>query len=93
MAVSLTLTGSADLGDIRTWSVEEQATPVAPGDTSGSVGQVSLSAERLDDSEFVINSESVFSHDTLGDVYGSVDTFSTVGTQGGDAEITTTTPL
>lgn len=93
MVVSLSLTGSGTLGDIVSWSVEEAATPAAPGDASGSVGVVNVDAEQGENTEFVIDNGSVFADDQLGSISGSVDSLVTRGSDSSSVSLTTTTPL
>lgn len=96
MATSLTLTGSGTVGDVRPgWTVTEDATPVAIGDTTGGVGSVDLTVARGTDSEFVIDNASVFTHD-LGTISGKVDTVVSNGATDGtntDVELSLTTLL
>lgn len=85
--VSLTLTGSGTVGEIQPgWSVQEDATPVAIGDSSGGVGSIDLSVAQGEDSEFVIDNLSTFSHPTLGNISGKV----TAATSAGASEATDT---
>lgn len=91
MAVSLILTGSGSVGEIMPgWSVTEEATPVAPGDLSGGTGSVGLNVAQGEDSEFVINNLSTFTHDRLGSIDGKV---STATSNGATEETDTTIPL
>jgi len=73
MGVDVTLTGNGTIGPIIPgWSVREDATPIVPGDSSGGVGQISLSAGRAKDSEFVYENKSTFTHPSLGALSGEV---------------------
>ena len=56
MSIEVTMSGSGSIGDIAPgWSVNEYATPVTIGETSGGTGNVSFNAASLPDSLFVIN--------------------------------------
>lgn len=73
MSVELELDGLGTLGNIKPgWSVVESITPLNPGERSGSVGSVSLATAHGEDSEFVIDDGSVFTHDSLGTISGQV---------------------
>lgn len=97
MGVSIDLTGSGTIGDISSgWTVQEDATPVAPSDSSGSVGQISFTAAQGQDSEFVLDNLSTFTHDTLGSLSGKIDTLDSNGADEDtdtDLNLTATTPL
>lgn len=86
MALTFTMTGNGSLGDVEPgWSVSEDATPVAPGDSTGGTGNVSMSARAKTDAEFVINNGIQIEHD-LGSVHGLIASATIRG-----AENTTTT--
>lgn len=88
MAVEVTLVGSGTIGQIQPgWSVSEDATPVAPGDTSGGTGDISFSARQGEDSEFVIDNLLTFEHDVLGTITGGRITSAT---SNGATELTDT---
>lgn len=74
MTVELNFTESGNsVGDILPgWSVEESATPIAIGDSSGGVGGVRLTVLHDEDSEFVVDNFSEFSHDELGTIAGKI---------------------
>lgn len=97
MATKLVLTGAGTIGELQAgWSVQSDATPVAPGDSSGSVGQISASVGQGEDSEFVVNNPSTFTHDRLGSISGMVSTLDSNGsTEAMDTTLgmTLTTPL
>lgn len=89
MALSVSLTGSGTLGPVLPgWSVTEDATPVAPGDTGGGTGSVSFSARHGEDSEFVIDNLLTVTDTNLGTITGGK--ISNV-TSNGAAEATDTT--
>lgn len=70
--LTITMTGNGQLGDVEAgWSVTEDATPVAPGDSFGGTGNVSLSARALTHAEFVINNGIEISHN-LGSIHGLI---------------------
>lgn len=80
MGVELNLTGSGTIGTIMPgWSVQEDATPVAIGDSSGGVGSISLAAQHGEDSEFIIDNASSFVHDSLGQISGKVTSLNSSG--------------
>lgn len=101
MVTSLTLTltgaGSAQIGDIRPgWTVESQATPVTPGDESGSTGLANFGIDAIENPEFAYGADAELSDGDLGTIEGSVSSVSITG--GGGDEISsltlsTTTPL
>lgn len=97
MTVNLNLTGAGTVGGILPgWRVQEDATPVAPGDSSGSVGQVSLTMAHGEDSEFILDNDSVFVHDRLGSIPGKVLSLGSDGaTEATDTTlgVNTSTPL
>lgn len=70
--VDLTLTGAGTVGEIQTWNVQYEATPVSVGDSSGSTGSVNVTVAHGEDSEFVINNTSVFTHPVFGSITGQV---------------------
>lgn len=80
MSIEVTMSGSGSIGDIAPgWSVNEYATPVTIGETSGGTGNVSFNAASLPDSLFVINNTVTTSHDMLGSVSGVVKSVSQTG--------------
>ncbi len=88
MGVDVNLTGNGSIGKILPgWSVREDITPFIPGDSSGGVGQVSLSAGRAADSEFVYENNSTFTHPSLGSLTGEV----MANTVSGSSDALTTT--
>ena len=75
MAVELTTTGSGTIGNITPgWNVQEYATPVVAGNRAGGIGGLSFSAKKNDDSAFIINNNSTFTHDELGSISGVIKT-------------------
>lgn len=73
MAVELEMTGSGSVGEIGTgWTVNESSTPAISGNRASSVGGVALTAKKNEDTAFIINNESTFTHDTLGSVGGVI---------------------
>lgn len=57
VVVSVTLIGSGNIGDVSSWSVTEECTPVSVGDSSGSVGSLSLSAAATPTSIFAASNQ------------------------------------
>lgn len=81
--------GNGWLGEVEPgWSVVEDATPIAPGDSSGGTGSVSASAKANDDSPFIINARTEVEME-LGTVYGRVSSATVKGLE----ETTTTVAL
>lgn len=71
MALTVNLTGSGTIGPLLPgWSVTEDATPVAPGDTSGGVGAINFEASHGEDSEFIIGNALAVEADGLGTISG-----------------------
>jgi len=79
MTASLILTGSGTVGEIQTWSVTEEITPVSVGDSSGSTGSVSITVAQGEDSEFVVDNLSTFTESALGSISGKVGQLSSSG--------------
>jgi hypothetical protein len=72
MNFEVEITGKGTVGAVLPgWSVQEDASPVAIGDTSGGVGQISFSAEREPESELVF-SNPITSKTDLGNISGFV---------------------
>lgn len=68
------VTGSGDAGELESgWSVNEQATPVAPGQPNASTGSVSLAARSTRNSSFLINDTVDFTREPLGTITGIID--------------------
>ncbi len=73
MSAEVTLTGSGTIGPVAEgWKVEQSATPVAIGDTSGSVGAASLEAASTRDSVFAIDNGFELTDANLGTFTGQV---------------------
>lgn len=73
MGLKISMTGSGEVGDIATgWSIQEDATPVNPVDSSAGTGVVSLSAKATPTSKFIIDNQITISHDTLGSFDGVI---------------------
>lgn len=88
MATKVTLTSAGTIGDLQPgWSVSEEATPVAIGDSSGALDSASLSTLHGEDSEFAIADPIKIEHDELGSFSG----FSASITSNGATEETDTT--
>lgn len=76
----ITLTGSGEVGPHRPgWSVSEDASPIAIGDSSGSVGAASSTHQALATSPFVVDNDFEVSHPQLGEWVGSVQNVSAAG--------------
>lgn len=72
VAASLTLTGSGSVGILGEWSVSQQCTPIAPGDTTGSVGAGKFPAAATSTSVFAIDNDAVLTDPTAGTFRGNV---------------------
>lgn len=72
MATTVTLSGSGEVGDIATWSVTEEATPVSIANSAGSVGTCSITAAIRDGSIFAGNNAIALTHPVLGTWTGRV---------------------
>lgn len=69
----LTVTGTGSVGELQPgWSVSQQATAVAIGESDGSVGSASIAAERTSTSEFVGGQALALVHPELGTWDGAV---------------------
>jgi hypothetical protein len=74
------MTGSGEIGDIATgWSIEEDATPVNPTDSSAGTGVISLNAKSTPTSKFIIDNQITVTHDDLGDIDGVITNSSVQG--------------
>lgn len=60
---SLAFTGTGAVGEVASWSVTEEATPVSIGDTSGGVGSASFMAAAVADSAYLNDCSGVFTHE------------------------------
>lgn len=85
------ITGAGSFGELQPgWSVNEEITPLAIGDSSGAVDSASLTVAQGEDSEFLINEQVRIIHDELGSFYGHASS----ATSNGATEATdTTVPL
>lgn len=73
VAAEVTLVGSGNIGKLSPkWSVSEECTPVAPGDTTGSVGSASLDAFARRTSVFAIDNDFTLTDPTSGNFRGNV---------------------
>lgn len=80
MAANVTLTGSGQIGRLGPkWSVTQQCTPAAPGDTSGSVGSASMDAFARSTSVFAIDNDLILTDPTAGEFRGNVVASPVVG--------------
>ena len=80
MTIEVNVEGAGELGEIAPgWSVQEYATPIVIGETSGGTGQVSLTASAKPTSLFVVNNNIVTVDDSLGEVTGVVKSVSQTG--------------
>ena len=80
MGIEIQMTGSGELGPLAPgWTVQEYATPVTIGETTGGTGNVSFSAAARDDSLFVINNNITTTEEFLGSVQGVVKSVSQTG--------------
>lgn len=67
----ITTTGAGTAGELQPgWSVNEESTPIAPGDSSGATESASISLAHGEDSEFLINENVSLIHDELGTFQG-----------------------
>lgn len=73
MALEIDMTGSGTVGPIQPgWTVNEYATPVAPGERAGGTGGVSFSAGAKPESQLALNNEITSRHERLGQIPGIV---------------------
>lgn len=80
VTASVTLVGSGNIGAVGPkWSVTQQCTPVAPGDTSGGVGSASLDAFKRSTSVFAIDNDFTLTDPTAGSFRGNVVASPVVG--------------
>lgn len=87
----ITVTGAGSFGDLQPgWSVNEEATPIAIGDSSGAVDSASVSLSQGEDSEFLINEQVRIVHDELGSFFGHA---SSASSNGATEATDTTIPL
>lgn len=80
MAVKVETVGSGSIGEITPgWSAQEYATPAEIGGRAGGSGGISFSAKKNDDSAFVLNNDSTFTHDELGFIRGTIKSVNASG--------------
>lgn len=80
MGIKIEMTGSGELGPLAPgWSVQEYATPVTIGETSGGTGNISFDAAAREDSLFVVNNNITTTEETLGSISGVVKSVSQNG--------------
>lgn len=73
VVVSITLAGSGAIGQVvEKWSVREDCTPLAPGDTRGGVGSATVDADSTSTSVFVIDNNLTLEDETAGEWRGNV---------------------
>lgn len=73
VVVSVALVGSGSIGGvIPGWRVSQECTPIAPGDTSGSVGSASVDAQANSTSVFSVDNDFTLTDDTSGTFLGNV---------------------
>lgn len=91
LMTEIKITGDGTFGSLQPgWSVNEDATPVAIGDSSGGIDSLSLSVSQGENSEFFSSESAELYSDDLGSFFGSV---STVDSDGADQGADTTVPL
>lgn len=80
MGATFSATTTGAYGDILAgWTVNLDATPVNPSDTSAGTGSVSFGVGQGKDSEYLIESAGVFNHDYLGTINGFVKSIDSLG--------------
>lgn len=80
MTIRVEMTGSGELGPIVPgWNVQEYATPITIGETSGGTGSVSFNAGARDTSLFIVNNNISTIEESLGSVDGVVKSVSQTG--------------
>lgn len=80
MSINVEMTGSGELGEIATgWSVQEYATPVIIGTSSGGTGSVSFNTSSREDSLYSINNNITTTDDSLGQISGVIKSVSQTG--------------
>lgn len=97
VAADAVIVGPGSIAEIEEdWTVQEESTPVAPGDSSGSVGEVDVNAGYGVDSEFLAGNDSIFVDDELGYIPGYVSDLTVDGPALGldrTVSMSLTTPL
>lgn len=80
MALEIEMTGSGSVGPLEPgWTVNEYATPVAPGERAGGTGNVGMSAASRAESQLILNNRITSTHERLGSIPGVVRTVSKSG--------------
>lgn len=80
MSIDISMTGSGTIGEIQPgWTVNEYATPVTPGESSGGTGQVNVSASANDDTLFIVNNAITTTEQSLGSISGVVKAVNQTG--------------
>jgi len=81
--VSIAMTGSGTVGDIASWSINEFTTPTGAGNSSGGIDNARISTGARSSSKFIIDNEVTFSHEDLGEFYGTIDQVEPYGIDAG----------
>jgi hypothetical protein len=68
----VTVDGSGDIGELGTWSVSENATPVAPGDPAAASGGVQFEAQADENSDFLTGDSYTLADENYGTVSGAI---------------------
>lgn len=68
----VTVDGSGDIGELGTWSVSENATPVAPGDPAAASGGVQFEAQADENSDFLTGDSYTLTDENYGTVSGAI---------------------
>lgn len=68
----MTVDGSGSFGELESWSVTENATPIAPGDPAAGSGGVQFSGSAEDDSDFLTGDDYTLTHEAYGTVSGAI---------------------
>lgn len=80
MSIKINMTGSGELGSTAPgWNVQEFATPVVIGNTSGGTGSASFNAAEKQDSLFSINNNITTTDEALGQISGVIKSVSQTG--------------
>lgn len=80
MSIDISMAGSGTIGEIQPgWTVNEYATPVTPGETSGGTGQVNVAVRAKDDTLFIVNNAITTTEQSLGSVSGVVKAVNQTG--------------
>lgn len=68
----MTVDGSGSFGELESWSVTQNATPIAPGDPAAGSGGVQFSGSAEDDSDFLTGDDYTLTHEAYGTVSGAI---------------------